>query len=134
MRSSGPSGQGAAGPSEERAQTTFSRSFTLRSVAMIKPPCNLTQLIHRRVASRIRRRRLQVGMTQQQLARIIGVAFQEVHKYEHGLSRVSADRLYQIATPLDAPVGYFFSAEDGRAPAEEGVTELQSKYETNEGA
>jgi transcriptional regulator with XRE-family HTH domain len=75
---------------------------------MMKPPCNLTQLLHRRVASRIRGHRLQVGMTQQQLARIIGVAFQQVHKYEHGLSRVSADRLYQIATALDSPVGYFF--------------------------
>jgi transcriptional regulator with XRE-family HTH domain len=99
---------------------------------MMKPPGNLTQLIHWRVASRIRGRRLQVGMTQQQLARIIGVAFQQVHKYEHGLSRVSADRLYQIATALDSPVGYFFSAEDGRASAEEGVTEQHSKYETNE--
>jgi len=55
-------------------------------------------------------------MTQQQLARIIGVAFQQVHKYEHGLSRVSADRLYQIATALDSQVGYFFSAEDGLVP------------------
>jgi transcriptional regulator with XRE-family HTH domain len=98
---------------------------------MMKPPCNLTQLIHRRVASRIRGRRLQVGMTQQQLAQIIGVAFQQVHKYEHGLSRVSADRLYQIATALDSPVGYFFSAEDGLAPAEERISE-HSKYETND--
>ncbi len=98
---------------------------------MMKPPCNLTQLIHWRVSARIRGRRLQVGMTQQQLARIIGVAFQQVHKYEHGLSRVSADRLYQIATALDTPVGYFFSAENDLAPAEEGVTE-HSKYETNE--
>ena len=98
---------------------------------MIKPQCNLTQLIHRRVASRIRGRRLQVGMTQQQLARIIGVAFQQVHKYEHGLSRVSADRLYQIATALDSPVGYFFSAEDGLAPTEERIAE-HSKYGTND--
>jgi transcriptional regulator with XRE-family HTH domain len=100
---------------------------------MIKPPCNLTRLIHRRVASRIRGRRLQVGTTQQQLARITGVAFQQGHKHELGSSRVSADSLYQIATPLDSPIGYFFSTEGGRAPAEEGVTEQQSKYETNEG-
>jgi transcriptional regulator with XRE-family HTH domain len=99
---------------------------------MMKPPCNRARIIHWRVASRIRRRRLQVGMTQQQLARIIGVAFQQVHKFEHGLSGVSADRLYQIATALDSPVGYFFSADDDRAPAEEGVTEQQSKYETND--
>jgi transcriptional regulator with XRE-family HTH domain len=98
---------------------------------MTKPPCNLIQLIHRRVASRIRGRRLQVGMTQQQLAQIIGVAFQQVHKYEHGLSRGSADRLYQIATALDSSAGYFFSAEDGLAPAEERIAE-HSKYGTND--
>ena len=56
-----------------------------------------------------------------------------MHKYEHGLSRVSADRLYQIATALDSQVGYFFSAEDGLAPAEERITE-HLKYQTNEGA
>jgi DNA-binding XRE family transcriptional regulator len=60
---------------------------------MMKPPCNVTQLIHRRVSFRIRGRRLQVGMTQQQLAQIIGVAFQQGDKYENGLSRVSADCL-----------------------------------------
>jgi transcriptional regulator with XRE-family HTH domain len=96
---------------------------------MMKPPCNLIQLIHRRAASRIRR--LQVGMTQQQLAQITGVAFQQVHKYEHGLSRVSADRLYQIATVLDSPVGDFLAAEDVLAPAEESIIE-HSKYETDD--
>ena len=54
-------------------------------------------------------------MTQQQLARLIGVAFQQIHKDERGLSRVSVDRLYQIATALDAPVGYFFLPEDALA-------------------
>ena len=83
---------------------------------MTKPPYDLAQSIHRRVASRIRERRLRAGMTQQRLAQIIGVAFQQVHKYEHGLSRVSADRLYQIATALDTPVGYFFSPEGGGMP------------------
>lgn len=56
---------------------------------------------------------MQVGMTQQQLARLIGVAFQQVHKYENGLSRISADRLYQVAKALGAPVSYFFSVESG---------------------
>jgi transcriptional regulator with XRE-family HTH domain len=55
-------------------------------------------------------------MTQQRLAQIIGVAFQQAHKYEHGLSRVSAGRLYHIATALEAPITYFFAAEeDGEA-------------------
>ena len=60
----------------------------------------LARIIDRRVARRIRERRLGIGMTQHQLARIIGVAFQQAHKYERGISRVSAGRLYHIATAL----------------------------------
>jgi transcriptional regulator with XRE-family HTH domain len=88
---------------------------------MTAPLSHSTRLIHLHVASRIRQRRRQVGMTQQQLARLIGVAFQQIHKYEHGLSRVSADRLYQIATALDAPVSYCFSVEDGLLSAEKAA-------------
>jgi transcriptional regulator with XRE-family HTH domain len=69
----------------------------------------LAKLIDRRVAHRIREQRLRLGMTQQQLAQIIGVAFQQAHKYERGISRVSAGRLYNIATALQAPIGYFFT-------------------------
>jgi transcriptional regulator with XRE-family HTH domain len=72
----------------------------------------LARIIDLRVASRIRERRLCVGMTQQQLARIIGVAFQQAHKYERGISRVSAGRLYHIATALQVPIQFFFAAED----------------------
>jgi transcriptional regulator with XRE-family HTH domain len=67
------------------------------------------KIIDQRVANRIRERRQRVGMTQQKLAQMIGVAFQQAHKYERGLSRVSAGRLYRIAEVLDAPIGYFFS-------------------------
>jgi len=73
----------------------------------------LARRIDLRVASRIRERRLCIGMTQQQLARIIGVAFQQTHKYERGISRVSAGRLYHIATALQAPIEYFFATDDG---------------------
>jgi transcriptional regulator with XRE-family HTH domain len=72
----------------------------------------LAKIIDLRVSRRIRERRLRVGMTQQRLAQVIGVAFQQAHKYEHGLSRVSAGRLYHIATALQAPITYFFAAEE----------------------
>ena len=48
----------------------------------------VARTIDLRVAQRIRERRLRIGMTQQRLARMIGVAFQQAHKYEHGLSRI----------------------------------------------
>jgi len=78
------------------------------------------KIIDQRVASRIRERRQRVGMTQQKLAQMIGVAFQQAHKYERGLSRVSAGRLFRIAEVLDAPIGYFFSTGED-APAAEAA-------------
>lgn len=79
---------------------------------------DLAKLIDQRVAKRIRERRQRLGITQQHLAAMIGVAFQQAHKYERGLSRVSAGRLYHIATVLDAPIAYFFSAGEEVAPVE----------------
>jgi len=49
-----------------------------------------------------------LGLTQQQLADLIGVTYQQAHKYERGINRVSAGRLFEIAQVLSVPVGYFF--------------------------
>jgi transcriptional regulator with XRE-family HTH domain len=43
---------------------------------------------------------------------LIGVAFQQAHKYERGISRISAGRLYRIATALEAPIAYFFEGDE----------------------
>jgi transcriptional regulator with XRE-family HTH domain len=48
------------------------------------------------VGSRIRERRIMLGLTQQQLAEMIGVTYQQAHKYERGINRVSAGRLAEI--------------------------------------
>src|SRR5580698_4275963 len=60
------------------------------------------------VGSRIRERRIMLGLTQQQLAELIGVTYQQAHKYERGINRVSAGRLFEIARVLAVPVGYFY--------------------------
>jgi transcriptional regulator with XRE-family HTH domain len=57
---------------------------------------------------RMRRRRRLMGLTQQQLAESCGVRFQQIQKYECGANRVSAARLWRIASALEVPVGYFF--------------------------
>ena len=68
------------------------------------------------VGQRIRHRRWLTGMTQQQLAEQVGIKFQQIQKYETGMNRGSASRLWDIAQVLQAPVSYFFeglsSAED----------------------
>ena len=60
------------------------------------------------VGSRIRERRVMMGLSQQQLAKLIGVTYQQAHKYERGLNRISAGRLFEIGQALDVPVAWFF--------------------------
>jgi transcriptional regulator with XRE-family HTH domain len=62
----------------------------------------------RLVGARMRERRIMLGLTQQQLAELIGVTFQQTYKYERGLTRVASGRLYRIAQALNTDVGYFF--------------------------
>jgi len=60
------------------------------------------------VGKKIRYRRWMVGMTQQQLAQSVGIKFQQIQKYETGMNRVSASRLWDIADTLEVPVHFFF--------------------------
>ena len=60
------------------------------------------------VGKRIRHRRWMVGMTQQQLAERVGIKFQQIQKYETGMNRVSASRLFEISNTLDVSVSHFF--------------------------
>jgi len=70
------------------------------------------------VGQRVRRRRWMVGMTQQQLAEQVGIKFQQIQKYETGMNRVSASRLWDIAEALEVPVSFFFEGiEDTNAAA-----------------
>jgi transcriptional regulator with XRE-family HTH domain len=67
-----------------------------------------TQDVDRYVGARIRERRIMLGLTQQQLADLIGVTYQQAHKYERGINRVSAGRLFEVAQVLSVPVSFFF--------------------------
>lgn len=60
------------------------------------------------VGNRIRERRILMGFSQQQMAKLIGVTYQQAHKYERGINRISAGRLFEISQVLDVSVGYFF--------------------------
>jgi len=93
------------------------------------------------VGKRIRHRRWMVGTTQQQLAESVGIKFQQIQKYETGMNRVSASRLWDIASVLDVPVSFFFEGLDdgnntdvaGQTPADiltdkEALELLRSYY------
>lgn len=60
------------------------------------------------VGLRVRQRRALLGMTQTDLAKAVGLTFQQVQKYESGLNRVSASRLFEFASVLDVPISHFF--------------------------
>ncbi len=71
------------------------------------------------VGKRIRHRRWMVGMTQQQLADKVGIKFQQIQKYETGMNRVSASRLWDIADTLGVQIAFFFEGLSG-----EGMTSV----------
>lgn len=75
-----------------------------------------TAVIDDHVGARIRERRVMLGLTQQQLAKLIGVTYQQFHKYEKGINRVSAGRLFEIARVLSAPIGYFYEGVHADGP------------------
>jgi transcriptional regulator with XRE-family HTH domain len=71
------------------------------------PGRSRAQDIDRHVGARMRERRIMLGLTQQQMAELIGVTYQQAHKYEKGINRVAAGRLYNIAQALGVDVSYF---------------------------
>ena len=75
------------------------------------------------VGTRIRTRRLLLGMNQETLATALGLTFQQVQKYEGGANRVSASRLAEMAEVLGVPVAYFF--RDLEAAGDAGTTDEQ---------
>ena|SRR5215469_5446541 len=74
----------------------------------VRDKADLAHLIDKLVAKRIRTYRLDRGLTQHALADQVGVASQQIHKYESGISRISAGRLLQIAEALELSVDEFF--------------------------
>src|SRR5215207_6562079 len=66
------------------------------------------QPIDRHVGSRVRMRRMMVGMSQEKLGEACGITFQQIQKYEKGSNRMGASRLHQIARVLGVPVEFFY--------------------------
>ena len=76
--------------------------------------------IDRLVGSRLRQRRMQLGLSQEQLAGQLGITVPQMQKYEMGLNRISPSRLYKITCLLGVPIWFFFEAHEGehRAPSQ----------------
>ncbi len=68
------------------------------------------------VGKRVRLRRRFRGMTQSALAERVGTSFPQIQKYETGMNRISASRMWDIAAVMEVPVSFFFEGLEGQAP------------------
>ncbi|GLK54950.1 transcriptional regulator with XRE-family HTH domain [Methylopila capsulata] len=69
--------------------------------------------VDKHVGSRVRMRRVLIGMSQEKLGEALGITFQQIQKYEKGTNRIGASRMQQIATVMGVPVSYFFEDAPG---------------------
>ena len=84
--------------------------------------------IDKHVGSRVRMRRMMLGMSQEKLGDALGLTFQQVQKYEKGTNRIGASRLQQISHILQVPVAFFFEGAPhiAGAPRADGMDEAPS--------
>ncbi|MBL6082100.1 helix-turn-helix domain-containing protein [Belnapia sp. T18] len=73
-----------------------------------EPQSQRATAVDKYVGLRIRERRVAMGLSQQQLASVIGVTYQQQHKYEQGLNRISVGRLFTVAQALSIEPAWFF--------------------------
>ena len=86
------------------------------------------------VGARVRMRRTLLGMSQEKLGRGVSLTFQQIQKYERGVNRIGASRLFDLSRILDVPVSFFFeglpATLSGRgARRARGFTEAPAPFE-----
>ena len=82
--------------------------------------------VDRHVGSRVRVRRLMLGMSQEKLGKALGLTFQQVQKYEKGTNRVGASRIQQICEILQIPVSFLFEGSPTAISKAESLNEAPS--------
>ncbi|MBN8968023.1 MAG: helix-turn-helix transcriptional regulator [Rhizobiales bacterium] len=83
--------------------------------------------IDKYVGSRVRMRRIMLGMSQEKLGEALGLTFQQIQKYEKGTNRIGASRVQQIGEVLQVPVSFFFEGgPSGSITVPEGMSEAPS--------
>jgi transcriptional regulator with XRE-family HTH domain len=82
--------------------------------------------IDKHVGSRVRMRRMMLGMSQEKLGDALALTFQQVQKYEKGTNRIGASRLQQISQILQVPVAFFFEGAPSLNPLPDGMKEAPS--------
>ena len=83
--------------------------------------------VDRRIGQRVKQRRLELAMSQERLAELLGVTFQQIQKYEKGVNRVAASRLFELSSALGVALGYFFEGLTAGEPMA-GVPEERQDF------
>ena len=78
------------------------------------------------VGARVRLRRMVIGMSQDKLGELLGLTFQQVQKYEKGVNRIGASRVFELSRILDVPIQYFFEDFDSATNQSYGFAEAKS--------
>ena len=75
------------------------------------------------VGNRVRIRRMLIGMSQERLGDLLGLTFQQVQKYEKGVNRIGAGRLFEVSRILNVPVDFFYEGLDKDLSGQPGMSE-----------
>jgi transcriptional regulator with XRE-family HTH domain len=83
--------------------------------------------IDAQVGNRLRLRRMMIGMSQERLGEMLGLTFQQVQKYEKGVNRIGAGRLFEISRILGVPIYYFYESVSDQLPNVPGFAEGETQ-------
>jgi transcriptional regulator with XRE-family HTH domain len=78
---------------------------------------NVNRNVDRHVGTRVRMRRMMLGVSQEKLGGALGLTFQQIQKYEKGTNRISASRLQHVSQILQVPIPFFFEGVPGSVEA-----------------
>jgi len=86
-----------------------------RQSSEMRVPKKQANPIDIQVGNRVRIRRMLIGMSQERLGDLLGLTFQQVQKYEKGVNRIGAGRLFEVARILNVPIDFFYEGLSGAA-------------------
>lgn len=92
-----------------------------------------TNPIDVQVGNRVRIRRMLIGMSQERLGDLLGLTFQQVQKYEKGVNRIGAGRLYEVARILNVPIDFFYEGVAASGPDSEAAPPVMEFVSSGEG-
>jgi transcriptional regulator with XRE-family HTH domain len=81
--------------------------------------------IDAQVGNRVRIRRMLIGMSQERLGDLLGLTFQQVQKYEKGVNRIGAGRLFEVSRILNVPIDFFYEGVSSQLAGQPGMNEPQ---------